>query len=75
MWLLNAQPYVKQMHQYSPQGSEIILEEGWKDKELEHGEESCEMPSSGHGVAATLQLPAALDTYTGASQQNQPPSQ
>lgn len=57
------------------QGSEIILEEGWKEKELEHGEESCEMPSSGHGVAATFQLPATLDTCTGASQQDQPPSQ
>lgn len=33
------------------------------------------MPSSGHGVAATLQLPAALDTCTGASQQDQSPSQ
>lgn len=33
------------------------------------------MPPSGHGVAATLQLPATLDTCTGASQQDQPPSQ
>lgn len=57
------------------QGSENILEEGVGRRRAGDGEESCEMLSFGHGVAATLQLPAALDTCTGASQQDQPPSQ
>lgn len=58
---------------YPPsQSSENILEEGVKRIRAGDGE-NCEMLSFGHSVAATL--PAALDTCTGASQQDQPPSQ